>query len=65
MAERLSSWQVALIGFFVLFGGWSLGGDLVDCWRGRCAPWFVLRLLASGCFAGAWIFYWLRNEKNG
>ena len=65
MAEKLSNWQATLLAFLVLFGGWSLGGDIVDCWRGHCAPWFYVRLAASLVAAVLWDYYRLRVERNG
>jgi len=55
---------LAMIAFMAMFGAWSIGGDIVDCWRDQCSPWFLIRLLVSAVMA-AGVAYAMRKEKSG
>jgi hypothetical protein len=54
---------IIVVAFYVaFFGAWSLGGEIVDCWRGVWDVWFPVRLLASAIFAAVMVW---RLKKGG
>jgi hypothetical protein len=57
------SWLI----FFMFFGAWSLGGDIIDLWHGLSSIWLSWKIILSIVITVIVIIFWNRigqTEKS-